>query len=57
MRWASDCFDLAAAERFRLLAEDFLKEADRLELLARLNGLDRLPNDRPSIPHVLDPLV
>lgn len=41
LQWAQDCYDLTAAERLRLLAEEFAREASRLELEARLNNVDR----------------
>jgi hypothetical protein len=44
--WAADCFDLKAAQRLRLLAEEFARDADRIETARRMNGLD----ERPVVP-------
>ncbi len=45
LQWASDCFDLRAAERLRLLATEFLNEAERLEFSTRIGDSDNQPND------------
>jgi hypothetical protein len=51
LHWAADCFDLTAAQRMRLLAEDFLKEADRIELSIRTpNARSGRDGRRPVCP-------
>lgn len=57
LHWAGDCFDLRAAGRLRLIAEEFLKEADRIERSVGPSNRDgQADNGEPGLPRVVSPL-
>jgi hypothetical protein len=50
LKWASECFDLEAAMRLRLMAEEFVAKADEIEAKADLTSRMQAHADRDPPP-------